>query len=193
MGDGAMITEPETELPGKARRLSWRRAWGVGAALLAVFAVLAMGYTPGPDRPYKVEKIRALRLKTDPSALAWSPDGKQLAALSKLFTHVTVWNTDTWEVANEFDISRSMLGANWLSFTPDSRSILVAADPDDVANKHIAATFWNVATGAPTQYVAAPFPMDDPRGNMAKAIALSKDGASLALESNDQRGVQMGL
>jgi WD40 repeat protein len=178
--------QPETELPAKRRRSLWRRTWGVGVVALAVTALLALGYTPGPERPYAVEKIRTLRLKTEPSAVAWSPDGKQLAALSHLFMHMTVWNTDTWEVANEFDISQSLLSASWLTFTPDSRFILVAADPSDVVNKHATAAFWDVATGKLTQYVAAPFQGGDPRANIAKVITLSRDGTRIALNSNDR-------
>lgn len=95
MDDETTATEPATKGPAKTRYSPWGRAWGVGILLLAVIGLLAMGYASGPDWPNKVEKIRTLTLKTDPSALTWSPGGKQLAALSNLFTHVKVWNTDT--------------------------------------------------------------------------------------------------
>lgn len=176
-----MSTQPSPQLPTR-RRFRKRWAWGLVAALLAV-VLLAMGYSPGPDRPYRVEKARTLQLKTEPSALAWSPDGKQLAALSSLFTHVTVWNTDTWEIIREIDVARSMMALNWLTFTPDSRHILVAADSDDVVNRHASAVFWDIQTGMPVDYVVSPFEGGDPRANIVKVMALSRDGNFLALRS----------
>lgn len=162
-------------------------------AILLLGSALSSLVTAGPGMQYTVTKVRTLSLKSEPSAIAWSSDGKQIAALSDLFSRVTVWNSETGEAIREIEIAHSMPASNSLSFTPDGQYILAAADINDVVNKHASAVFWDLKTGAPSLQVAAPFQGDDPRVNIAKVITLSHDGIDLALRSTDAPGKQIAL
>ena len=67
--------------------------------------VNAQDQVPGrvAENPAKrVDEIAQLSTKAFINAVAWSPNGKYLAALSYYGTTITVWDTQTWEKVNEF-------------------------------------------------------------------------------------------
>ena len=67
--------------------------------------VNAQDRVPGrvAEKPAKrVDEIAQLSTKAFINAVAWSPNGKYLAALSYYGTTISVWDTQTWEKVNEF-------------------------------------------------------------------------------------------
>jgi len=73
--------------------------------LLLSPVVNARDQAPGrvAAKPAKqVCKIAQLSTKAFINSVAWSPNGKYLAALSYYGTTITVWDTQTWEKVNEF-------------------------------------------------------------------------------------------
>ncbi len=170
-----------------------KRVLILGAAFfICAFAILAVTNFDVPGR-YTIKKIRELTLATAPSAIAWSADGKQIAALSNLFRRVTLWNSDNGDVSRQIETAQSLLSSNSLAFTPDGRYVLVAADIRDVLDKHAAAVFWDVKTGAPAEYVADPFKDGDYRENIIQVFAFSRDGKYLASNSTTSAGKQIVL
>jgi WD40 repeat protein len=168
---------------------------GVFCCLLLVGYGIGIKVTLSPvadaKMPYVIKQTRKLTLETAPSAIAWSVDGKQIAALSNLFRRVTVWNSDSGEISRQIETAQSLLSSNSLAFTPDGRSILVAADIGDVLDKHVAAVFWDVKTGTPAEYVAIPFKDGHYRGNIIKVFAISHNGKYLAFNSSTLTGKQI--
>ncbi len=75
------------------------------ASIFVSPVVNAQDQVPGrvPENSAKgVHEIAQLSTKAFINAVAWSPNGKYLAALSYYGTTITVWDTQTWEKVNEF-------------------------------------------------------------------------------------------
>ncbi len=75
------------------------------ASIVVSPLVNARGQVPGrvgEKSAQRVHEIAQLSTKAFINAVAWSPNGKYLAALSYYGTTITVWDTQTWEKVNEF-------------------------------------------------------------------------------------------
>lgn len=75
------------------------------ASIVVSPLVNARGQVPGrvgEKSAQRVHEIAQLSTKAFINAVAWSPNGKYLAALSYYGTTITVWDTQTWEQVNEF-------------------------------------------------------------------------------------------
>jgi WD40 repeat protein len=74
--------------------------------------------------------------------LAYSPDGRYLAAISNYRT-VRVWDAQSGAAALSFQSGD--LGYDWLAFSPDGRTIATASGYQDFIQ------FWDVSRGLPAR------------------------------------------
>jgi len=115
------------------------------------------------------------------SAAVWSPDGKRIATLSRLFTHVTIWDVESRRAIHEFDAP--LQGCNCLRFTPDGNFIVTPADRHPTEDHHATLILWDAETGERAREIPGPLP-DKPAGyNAARLFAISRDGKQLALSA----------
>jgi WD40 repeat protein len=121
--------------------------------------------------------LRQLVQQDEPTSLAWSPNGKLLAALSRVYTHVTVWDVEKRRIVREISLHR--LGDASVGFLSD-RYIVTPADSnkDDQA---AAATVWDLETGALVRNVDGPYPPGSPQYNLIRPFVLSSDKSRLAI------------
>ena len=161
---------------------------GIGATLVLLRIYFSDFWPPQvvrPPTPYAVEKIRDIRLYGGTSFGAWSPNGKQLVTMSSI-RHIALWDAESGQLVREFDVAKRYLATSHVAFFPDGQSIVVAADTGDIVEKKATAVIWDLATGQPKEYVTAAYQNTDPRANIIKAFALSKDGNYLVLQSTNK-------
>jgi len=75
-------------------------------------------------------EIHRLHVKSYINAVAWNMDGSRLAALSDGGSTITLWETKTWTVLNEFHRYSGAYAGNSLAFLPDG-TLLTAAPIGD--------------------------------------------------------------
>lgn len=106
------------------------------------------------EKPAKrVHEIAQLSTKAFINAVAWSPNGKYLAALSYYGTIITVWDTQTWEKVNEFTRNGGFYCDSSFEFLTNDSVITTAPlgpSPDpkyDVLARFFNVEEWNIHTG----------------------------------------------
>ena len=126
-------------------------------ALIFVSPVVnARDQVPGrvAEKPAKrVHEIAQLSTKAFINAVAWSPNGKYLAALSYFGTTITVWDTQTWGKVNEFTRNGGFYCDSSFGFLTNDSVITTAPlgpSPDpkyDVLAKFFNVEEWDIHTG----------------------------------------------
>jgi WD40 repeat protein len=108
------------------------------------------------------EKIREIaRLSTQKSidAVEWSPNGKYLAALSNYGSIITIWDTQTWKIVNEFKLYGKCHFSLYLGFLTNNTVITAAPIgqyPDqkyDDLSKYFNLVEWDIYTGKLLRYL----------------------------------------
>ncbi len=108
------------------------------------------------------------------SALAFTPDGEQLAYVSSPDAVVQLVNAADGKTVRSFAGFEKR--ANFLTFTPDGKTLL--ASPDQPGSDHTALVAWDVATGKERHRVPAP---ERTYWSMA---AVSADGRTFVYQSD---------
>ncbi|GIK38807.1 MAG: hypothetical protein BroJett011_26400 [Chloroflexota bacterium] len=144
-------------------------------ALLLLFEAQGMTQTLEAKRvigqvPYRYFPLQAtLENHTGPVfAVAWSPDGRQLASASADQT-VTIWGKDT----GQFTTLRGHTGSAFsVAWSPDGKQLASGSFDKTVI-------IWDVATGQPTSILHG-------HEDIVYRVAWSPDGKQLASSSPDQ-------
>ena len=135
--------------------------------------------------------VRRLPLKTGATSVAWSPDGKLLAALGGLKQHLTVWNALTgkvvWEAANEFGGDGTAL-----AFSADGRLLLAPAVKTSAANQNTALVLWDVGQGTIAGQIAGPSPSGGWAENFARRMTIDR-GHDLMAVVTSGLGAPVGI
>lgn len=153
--------------------------------IFVVFIVAISAYSNAAINTPVLKEVRKLQTKGYINAVAWNADGSRLAALSKLGSHVTLWETQHWSVVKEFDAPASAYSRNSLAFLPDG-SLLIAApigmytDVDDSypartkgqIREHVALVQWNAETGEVKRYI--------PNATTNETFTVSRNGEMVA-------------
>lgn len=155
----ALAPDGKTLAAGRGNRIEWLGITETVNGKVTTLAFAPAGTTePGPD-PVQ--------------ALAWSPDGRTLAAGS--FRRVTLWDTGTKQKRAE--LTDGLLGRiSALAFAPDSKSLL-AADSVDAASGRL------LAIDAGSAKVARTI---EAHRDTIFGIAISPDGKIAATASADK-------
>jgi WD40 repeat protein len=125
--------------------------------------------------PDNWQEVRSLPGNDRPpfEAVAWSPDGKLLAA--GYDARVIVWNVDTYDVLHTLETP----GKGLLAFAPDGRTLFTARHGCSQGERH-AFTRWDVATGDQEGTYELPS-----RGGGCVFFQLSPDGRTLFVAQVD--------
>lgn len=158
--------------------------------------------------PLKVD-LRTVARIDHPAAhsIAWSPDGRYLAATGDVGPGSTLRKLEPpavalWDVTAarlHRSIPRIVPGSHPLAFTSDGMYVLFARPRDATIPETTAFSAWNVQTGAIDRHVLSPFSEGMVRppphlGNSVRRWALSVDGRYAAVvfgkhESGDPIGI----
>jgi serine/threonine protein kinase/WD40 repeat protein len=103
--------------------------------------------------------------------VAFSPDGKLLASVSRSEPKVYVWDTRKGSVAWAFDAHAGNKGVSAVAFSPDGKTLVTAGYARSDERNHI--KFWNLDKGRLDQQ------MDEPQSSVY-SIVFSPDGKRMA-------------
>jgi WD40 repeat protein len=135
--------------------------------------------TADAPAPEVAKVVQHLKPKTGATVVAWSPDGKLLAAMGGLQQRVTLWDARSWKTL--WEAVGDLGGGEALAFSNDGRFLLVPtmnATPEDA---HATLSLLDVAHGTIVGRVAAPFPNEQVVENFARTIALDRQGGLMAV------------
>ncbi len=125
----------------------------IDAASLVGNAAQNVSGTQVPDQ-VEVKEIAHLSITRDVDGLAWSPNGKYLAALSYWGSTLTIWDTETWVKVNEFVRREGGAIVEYgLDFSSDytvltSTMMRASFDPNyDDQSKYFNLMEWDIRTG----------------------------------------------
>ncbi|HLG85659.1 MAG TPA: WD40 repeat domain-containing protein [Alphaproteobacteria bacterium] len=129
--------------------------------------------------PEVAKVVQQLKPKTGSTVVAWSPDGKLLAALGGLQQRVTLWDARTWKTV--WETVGDLGGGDALAFSNDGRLLLVPTMNATAEDAHAALSLLDVAHGTIVGRVAAPFPNEEIVENFARTIAVDRQGGLMAV------------
>ena len=173
----AFVCAAVIDFGGDALSSEWRSGPEAGT-LLPMAAGADEATAPAAAPTARV--VRRLPLKTGGTAVAWSPDGKLLAAMGGLKQHFTVWEARTgkviWEAANEFGGDGEAL-----AFSKDGRLLLAPAAKTGAADQNAVLILWDAANGTVAGHVAGPSPNGGWVGNFARRLAIDRGHDRMAV------------
>lgn len=148
---------------------SARRSSLYSAIVLFVVSAIVIGSSYAKDQlPF--ELALTFPTKGSVTALAWAPDGKNLATVSDSGQSLTIWRADGTRL-------RELPGVNVyvspsLSFLGSGNLLLSPRQVDALSEKPLTLTLWNTATGAAVHHIDGP-------GSPAEYV-VSPDGKMVA-------------
>jgi WD40 repeat protein len=132
---------------------------------------------PGND----TQVVQRLFLKDYLQAIAWSPDGSKLAALSNFGSLITIWDTSSWRKLREISQFGGTYAGDSLAWTGDGMVIASAGAkvPEDGI---YSLNLWNPDTGELVKRILGPpVPEGAWKHNQAAKFVLSNDRSLLAM------------
>ena len=159
--------------------------------------VLPKGSDAMPTTMHIPHEIRRLPVKGYVNAVAWNADGTRLAALSNFGSTVTIWDTRTWAVLNEFHRYGGAYSFNSLAFLPDGTLLTATPVGDYSQDPRYANTpltdpryntlqifsliQWNPETGKPVRYIPdLGYPPKNLSVKVTDTFAVSANGSLIA-------------
>jgi WD40 repeat protein len=135
-----------------------------------------------PGNGLRLNRIRDLHNSqsmpvTEFGELAWSPDGKLLAAYSEYSHLVTVWDAAGGKVS---EIRRGGVqvtgGGGTLEFLPDSKTLVTVATFESEEDSQYGLNLWNAKTGALERKIVTQSPGLRAPASWPSKFAVSPDG-----------------
>jgi WD40 repeat protein len=181
--------------------VSRNKAFLVKTAAAVVLAVIAFSLIPHisisnaadnnlprltVDKTYSIPSspttsgVAALILGDAPTAVAWSPDGKKIAAFSSYGQNLAIWNAggDLIKVLhpymNYLNNSLEFLNDDELLTPPDAKSI-------PFSQQHAIFDIWSIDSASILKKVDGPYPGQEWSANRPTAYALSPDRSLVAV------------
>ncbi len=135
----------------------------------------------------QVTKLRSLPTSGTPSGIAWSPDGKRIAAIHDYGGEISVWSSDGNVIRSiKREVTTSPYLGSSLAFLFDNKTILAPA-PTPNHKEYSTLGLWNSETGALQQVAPAPSSDRIFQKIVAQIFALSPDGSLVAFRPIDSR------
>jgi WD40 repeat protein len=136
-----------------------------------------------------IQIVQRLSLKDYLQAIAWSPDGSKLAALSSFGSLITIWDTHSWRKIREISQFGGTYAGDSLAWTHDGM-VLASAGAKVPEDGIYSLNLWNPNTGELVKrIVGPPVPEGAWKHNQAAKFVLSNDRSLLAmtfLHTHDQ-------
>lgn len=166
-----------------------RAAWGASVVVLVIALGWIAGVTVGGSRldtllrrfvaadaePLRV--ARTLRHSGHVSALAFSPDGKSLAAGGLLERAVSIFDVQSGALVRTLVPEAG--GVTALAWSPDGRLLASGRNFVRLIKDRVAVTVWDARAGTVVHDLRGPFERDD-GSNDVEALAFSPHGGRLA-------------
>lgn len=107
-------------------------------------------------------EVASLSVEGYLNAVAWNREGTRLAALSGFGNYITIWDTESWEVASSFPRYGGAYSGNSLAFLADGSLLLpapIGRSPDPPFQELFLSSFEQIdaGTGERIRYVADKF------------------------------------
>ncbi|TXJ14621.1 MAG: WD40 repeat domain-containing protein, partial [Afipia sp.] len=161
---------------------------------LWMVAVLAAGWAysfasdAGTKRNHlQVTKLRSVATKDWPTGIAWSPDGKKIAAIHDFGRVISVWSSGGEPIASiKRDVTTGPYVGSSLAFMPDNRTILAPA-PTPSHEEYSSLGLWDTETGALQRLVPPPSSGRIFQAVVARIFALSPDYSLVAVRPIDSQ------
>ncbi|HEX8230175.1 MAG TPA: hypothetical protein VF826_12805 [Chloroflexia bacterium] len=135
-------------------------------AIIAFWAASALGGTAPPG------KLRTLGSDVADS-IAWSPDGRYLAAGYQVNTSVRIWDVDKGQTIKVLEAFRG--GVYLVSWSPDGKYLVTASS--EPSNK---LRIWDTANWQPV-FITDPVPNTDKTSTSITSVSWSPDSAQIAV------------
>jgi WD40 repeat protein len=111
--------------------------------------------------------------------IAWSPDGKKIAAGGQLHHALFIWEADTGALLRKLD--REFGGISAVAWSPDGKYLAAGRWFVDAARGHVAIHVWNGETGDRLHGLLGPGPIGRGANDISsKALSFSPDSRLLA-------------
>lgn len=129
------------------------------------------------DSP-KPRLVRVFAHDGDIGDIAWSPDGKKIAAGGQLHHALFIWEADTGALLRRLD--REFGGISAVAWSPDGKYVAAGRWFVDAARGHVAIHVWSGVTGQRLHGFQGPGPLGRGANNVAsRALRFSPDGRLL--------------
>lgn len=143
--------------------------------LLAVLVWLASWTACAAFEPPRL--VRTLRHSGEVSAIAFSPDGKSLAAGGTLHKSVVVWEVGSGRRVRE--LADQAGGVTALAWSPDGKYLAAGRAFVRLIKDRVAINVWDARTGVVIHNLPGPLNGND-GSNDVRSLVFSPDGRSLA-------------
>jgi WD40 repeat protein len=111
--------------------------------------------------------------------IAWSPDGRKIAAGGQLHHALMIWDASTGALLRKLD--REHGGISAVAWSRDGRYVAAGRWFTEVARGHFAIHIWDGETGQRLHSLLGPLPLGQGANNVgSRALTFSPDGTLLA-------------
>lgn len=175
------------------RALSRRRFLAAGSAVataqiifpLSNIASRAQSPMPKKSALRGYEEQRRLEVTKYINAVSWNFDGSKLAALSNYGGNITLWNSKSWSISQEFQRYGGAYSQNSFTFLPDGTLLTAApigpsSDPKYQTLSVFAWIQWSCDDGRPVRYIPDLGTASSKNIGPAFIFSISHDGTLVA-------------
>ena len=156
------------------------------AALVLSLSAPACSRVEGINFPLTVQKVLVIPTPTgwmqpsnQPVAVAWSPDGSKIAAVTGFGTEISIWN-DRGRRLSHFSVDRRAIIQSPIAFVAGSSQLLIGPPHD--ADADVTLSVRDSTSGQIVHNVGGPTPGGGRDANYSYSFSLSPDRGFLAVE-----------